>query len=99
MSFILSGRIKNPKGETLDKLAKVLSVTVDDLINPAISVVNAGLNIRPIACIRCHGSSSLGLLPHLADGVQVGWIYSCSNCHELLTGAKIGIQSDPPKSK
>lgn len=36
LSFLLSGRSKNPSGETLSKLAKILNVTVDDLLHPAV---------------------------------------------------------------
>ncbi len=99
VSFILSGKHKNPKGQTLSKLAKVLGVTVDDLLHGSGATLSNAAGKYHLVCLRCGTESGLNYIPHFRkpqlDEIG-GWIFACDRCAPLVLGAEVEVKYNEP---
>lgn len=102
LSLILNGHRKDPRGSTLSKLAKVLGVTVDDMLNGSVGQVGVPDSKYIATCIRCGSERRLVLIPHyhpenwvsvkFKEKRMVGWIFSCEGCLGHIVDGEVSIK-------
>lgn len=77
---------KSPSALILDRIARSLGVTVDDILHPEVQELRTPEKKYIAHCIRCHSNNSLRLIPHGADGELNGWVFACGRCERWVLG-------------
>lgn len=88
---------KSPGVEILDRIARVLGVTIDDILHPEQQQLRKPDKHYVAYCTRCHSTNALSLIPHGAEGETNGWIFACSRCAGWLLGANVAVTYRRPK--
>lgn len=96
LSNLLTKPGKTPSAFVLDKIARALGVTVDDILHPETGVIEEPDSRVIVSCIRCGSRNSLSLVPHRfhndshADTI-VGWIYTCQRCCKFVVSGSVAV--------
>ena len=87
----LLNRDKDPSAKILDKIGKVLGVTVDDLLHPGPQRISRPVEPYAAECIRCRSRVSLVMIPHRHENGVNGWLFSCARCLPFVEGGTVAI--------
>jgi len=96
LSELLHKADKSPGVVILDKIARVLGVTVDDILHPSEGHIEVPDQKYTASCIRCGTQDTLMMFPHrLGDASITGWIFACQRCAKLLYSGNVSVTFRP----
>lgn len=83
---------KHPSADVLDRIARVLGVTVDDILHADTGSIGVPEQKHVASCIRCSSQKSLSLVPHrLKDEAIVGWLFACQRCAKYVYEGTVAV--------
>ncbi len=75
----------NVSANVVSRIAKELSVTVDDILHHNLSPIGVPDQKYVASCIRCGGQKALSMVPHHSkDQTIAGWLFTCSRCAKYV---------------